>query len=147
MPTATDPQLRDQLAALTGQIARCDSKASLLLALTGTSLAGTLSVAASTRPGPAVLAVGGVGAALLLAATLLLLAVVRPNLGGPGWPRWPEMNDQQLRETLTGGQGLDEARTLAALARRKYERVRTAVDCARAGITLLATAAGLAVTA
>lgn len=147
MPAATDPQLRDHLTALTGQIARCDSKATLLLALTGTSLAGALSVAASTRPGPAVLAVGGIGATLLLTATLLLLAVVRPNLGGPGWPRWPELDDDELREALTGGQGLDEARTLAALARRKFERVRNAVDCARAGITLLALAAAASIAA
>ena len=137
--------VRDHLKDLTAQIARCDSKASLLLALTGTSLAGAFSVAASTHPGTPALAVGVIGATLLLAATLLLLAVVRPNLTGPGWPRWPAMNDNELHNALTTGPGPAEARALAALAARKYSRVRAAVDCARAGILLLALAAALSI--
>lgn len=141
----TTIDVRDHLKDLTAQIARCDSKASLLLALTGTSLAGTFTVAASTRPGPWMLTVGAVGAGFLLAATLLLLAVVRPNLAGPGWPRWATMTDDELHNALTAGPGPAEARTLAALAARKFGRVRAAVDCARAGIVLLALAAALTV--
>ena len=147
MPAATDPQLRDHLAALTGQIARCDSKAALLLALTGTSLAGAFSVAANTRPAPLTLAVGAVGAGCLLAATLLLLAVVEPNLSGPGWPRWASMSDEELRDALAVGPMLGEARTLSALAGRKFRRVRAAVQFARAGIILIALAAATSVVA
>lgn len=141
-----DVDIRDQLNQLTGQIARCDSKASLLLALTGTSLAGAFTVAANAHPGPWMLAVGGIGAGFLLAATLLLLAVVRPNLAGPGWPRWATMTDDELHNALTAGPGPAEARALAALAARKFGRVRAAVDCARAGIILLALAAALTAT-
>lgn len=146
MTTTATPDVREHVKALTDQLARCDSKAAVLLALTGASLAGAFSVAASTRPGPWVLAAGGLGAGLLLAATLLLLAVVRPRLDGPGFPRWPGMPDEELRQALAAGPGLEEARVLAALAVRKFQRVRAAVDCARAGITLLALAAGLAIT-
>lgn len=88
-PTHTDERIHDHIKDLNSQIARCDSKASLLLALTGTSLAGVVSVAANARPGAAALTVGSLGAALLFTATMLLLAVVRPNTTGPGWPRWP----------------------------------------------------------
>ncbi len=144
---SADPDVRDHLAALTSQISRCDSKASLLLALTGASLAGAFSVAASTRPGPAALTVGATGAACLVAATLLLLTVVRPNLSGPGWPRWATMPDEQLRDALTAGPGLAEARTLSALAARKFTRVRAAVDCTYAGIILLTLAAATSVIA
>ena len=143
-PTHTDERIHDHIKDLNGQIARCDSKASLLLALTGTSLAGVVSVAANARPAAAALTVGSLGAALLFTATMLLLAVVRPNTTGPGWPRWPEMNDTELDAALHVIPRLPEARTLAALARRKYQGVRRAVDCTRAGLALLALAGVLA---
>ena len=145
MTTALD--IRDQLKDVNAQIARCDSKASLLLALTGTSLAGAFSIAANTRPAPLTLAVGTVGAACVLVATLLLLAVVEPNLSGPGWPRWASMSDEELRDALAVGPMLAEARTLSALAGRKFRRVRAAIQFARAGIILIALAAATSVVA
>lgn len=141
---ATAERIHDHINQINGMIGRCDTKASLLLALTGTSLAGIISVAATTRPPAPVLAVGAAGAALLLAAVQILLTVVRPNTDGPGWPRWPEMTDTQLTTALTAEARLDEARTLARLARRKFAGVRCAVDCTRTGLLLLASAGILA---
>ncbi|CQR59262.1 Pycsar system effector family protein [Streptomyces leeuwenhoekii] len=143
-PAETDHRCHDHVKDLTAHIARCDTKASLLLALTGTSLAGIITLTANTRPPAAVTVTGGLGTALLLTATLILLTAVRPNLHGPGWPRWPEMTHDELAAALAAGPGPDEVRALAALARRKYSRVRAAVDCTRAGITALALAGVLA---
>ncbi|MGW2384440.1 Pycsar system effector family protein [Streptomyces sp. NPDC001658] len=140
----TADRIHDHINQLNTMIGRCDTKAALLLALTGTSLAGITSVAASTRPPVLVLTVGAAGAALLLAAVLILLTVVRPNTDGPGWPRWPELDDPQLAAALAAERRLDEARTLARLARRKFAGVRRAVDCTRLGLLLLALAGVLA---
>lgn len=136
----TAERIHDHINQLNTMIGRCDTKASLLLALTGTSLAGIISVAANTQPPGLALAVGAAGAALLLAAVQILLTVVRPNTDGPGWPRWPELDDPQLAAALTAERRLDEARTLARLARRKFAGVRRAVDCTRLGLLLLALA-------
>lgn len=143
-PTTATVNVHDHVKDLTAQIARCDSKASLLLALIGTSLAGILAAASNTRPPAPAVVVGVLGAGLLLTATLLLLAVVRPNLNGPGWPRWPEMTDNELHSALTAEARLDEARSLARLARRKFRFVQAAVDCTRAGIGVLTVAGVLA---
>lgn len=133
------------IATLRGELARADSKASLLLALTGAALFGTVSVASSAHPPLAARITGGAGLAAVLAATVLLLLAVLPGLEGTGWPRWPEMTTEQLHDTLSVGARPDEAQTLAALARRKMRLIRRAVQCILTGIGLLATAGILAV--
>jgi hypothetical protein len=132
------------IATLRGELGRCDSKASLLLALTGASLAGVVSAAASAHLPVASVAVGAVGAAGLLAATVILLLAVRPSLSGAGWPTWPRLPVEQLREHLAAGQQVDEVKVLAANAARKFRRIRYAVDCILAGLGFLALAAVLA---
>ncbi|MFE2529308.1 hypothetical protein ACFXEL_34350 [Streptomyces sp. NPDC059382] len=77
--STSDPgrHLDDACTAVTGEIARIDGKASLLLAFTGAVLAGLAGLAGKKLPLPAQLAGGAAGLALAAAAVLLLL-VVRP---------------------------------------------------------------------
>jgi len=126
------------------ELARADSKASLLLALTGAAFAAVASVGAVSRLPLAAVLVGTLALAALLAATVVLLATVRPFLAGPGWPTWPSLADEELTARLLTGHPLPEVRTLAALARRKYTRVRIAVDLITTGVILTATATALA---
>ncbi|WP_327359864.1 Pycsar system effector family protein [Streptomyces sp. NBC_01304] len=143
--TGTQAQIDTAIATLRGELGRSDSKASLLLALTGASLAGLVSVAAGADLPAAAVATGSIGAAALLAATVILLLAVRPNLSGPGWPRWPETPDEQLRTQLAAGTQLAEAKVLSAIGARKFRRIRWAVDCILSGLGFLALAAALSV--
>jgi hypothetical protein len=133
------------IATLRGELARADSKASLLLALTGAALFGTVSAASSAHPPLAARIPGALGLAAVLAATVLLLLAVLPSLHGPGWPRWPEMTTDQLHDALSAGARPAEAQTLAALTRRKMQLIRHAVHCILTGLGLLAAAGTLAV--
>ncbi|MEB8339544.1 Pycsar system effector family protein [Streptomyces endophyticus] len=90
--------------------------------------------------GPAV-AIGALGGAALLAATVLLLLAVRPDLGGPGWPSWSRLNREELNDCLAMGYRAEHLRYMAALARRKFLLLRAAVDCLLGGVGLLAAAA------
>ncbi|MFJ2561350.1 MULTISPECIES: Pycsar system effector family protein [unclassified Streptomyces] len=132
------------VATLRAELGRSDSKASLLLALTGATLAGLVSAAGNTHLPTASLVTGSFGAVAMLTATVLLLLSVRPTLSGTGWPRWPAMPDEQLRAQLAAGQQIDEAKVLAAAAARKFRRIRAAIDCALVGLGFLALAAALA---
>ncbi|MGW6841312.1 hypothetical protein [Streptomyces sp. NPDC054958] len=80
-PDLTDNALDAACATVAAEIARTNSKASLLLAFDGAVLAGLASAAGKKLP--LVTQLVGAGAALVLAAAaVLLLLVVRPNLGG-----------------------------------------------------------------
>ncbi|MBH1938968.1 hypothetical protein I5Q34_32705 [Streptomyces sp. AV19] len=136
----TEPDDQARIIALRNDIARVDTKASVLLALASAALAAVLTATTLRLPGPATWT-GAAGAAAFLAATLLLLLAVRPSLHGPGWPTWDRIPEHQLAAELTGPNQAAEARTLATLARRKYLCVRAAVDLIVAG-TILLTAAG-----
>jgi hypothetical protein len=139
------PHIDSALSLLRVEVARTDSKASLLLALTGAALAVLVSQSTDGHlPVPAV-AVGGVGAVALLAATVVLLLAVRPQLGGPGWPQWANLTDDELRDELAAGQHLTLVKALAASVRAKYARIRLAVDLLLTGLGFLAAAAVLAV--
>ena len=78
------------VTALQGDLARSEGKASLLLALSGAALVALMSTAPGLRPALPAAVAGALGAAALLAATVLLLLAVRPDLGeaagrvGPG---------------------------------------------------------------
>ncbi|MFD5618931.1 Pycsar system effector family protein [Streptomyces yangpuensis] len=131
-------------AMIRGELARCDSKASLLLALTGVGLAGVVSAAKDMHlPGPA-LAVGIIGVAALLTATVLLLFAVRPSLSGSGWPTWHQLPANELRARLAGGHTTDEVQVLVTIARTKFRRIRHAVHAVLVGVGALAAAAALA---
>lgn len=146
--TASAPQEKvdTTMSTLRSELARSDSKASLLLALTGGSLAAILSAAADATFPAAVMVVGSMAAVALLCATVILLLAVRPRLGGAGWPTWHQLPLTALAEEVSQGQRVAEVQVLARTARTKFRRIRIAVDCALAGIALLTLAGILAIT-
>lgn len=143
-PLPTPADLNGAITRLHNELGRSDSKASLLLALTGGGLAALVSIASGADLPRAALAVGTAGAVALLAATLVLLRAVRPNLTGPGWPRWTELTDDALRSRVAAGHSLDEVRTLATITHTKFRRIRIAVDLAYTALVLVAIAAAIA---
>lgn len=153
MGTSPDPRhdgaqdrLTATVTALQGDLARSEGKASLLLALSGAVLVALGTTASNLHPSLPAAVVGALGAAALLAATLLLLLAVRPELGGTGWTSWPRLSAGQLRDELASGYQPDHLRFMAALATRKFRLIRAAVDAMIAGIGLLALAAILLIT-
>ncbi|QKW11174.1 hypothetical protein HUT18_26175 [Streptomyces sp. NA04227] len=131
------------VAALQTDLARTDGKANLLLALTGAALVAVLTVAAGRQlPLPAK-ASGAAGAAMLLAATVLLLLAVRPVLAGGGWTSWSALDPEELRARLVSGYEAEHLRFMAVLATRKFRLIRAAVDCMLVGVVLLAVSAVL----
>ncbi|MGJ5754815.1 hypothetical protein FB563_3008 [Streptomyces puniciscabiei] len=131
-------------AEVKAEIARTDSKTSLLLAFVGAVLAGAWSVGHGmtlTRPA---LIVGGVGMGLLLVAAGLLLRSVRPNLGGGhGFPLWATLTPDQITDALSQDLAADVA-GLSRLAVAKFTCLRRAVDLTLTGGALLVLAAVLA---
>lgn len=151
--TATDPHhdkaqenLAGMMTALQNDLARSESKASLLLALTGAALVAIGSTASNLHVTVPALVPGLLGAACLAVATVLLLLAVRPNLGGSGWPTWHRLTGDQLLERLAAGYQMDQVRFLATLATRKFRLIRVAIDCVLAGLGLLALSAILSAT-
>lgn len=133
----------DAAAMLRAELARADSKASLLLALTGAALAGTGSAAPQLALPAAAVATGAAGITALAVATVLLLLTVRPSLDGTGWPMWHRLARAELQARFDAGTGTDEVEVLQAAARRKFRRLRTAVDSVLVGVGSLAVAAVL----
>ncbi|MEV6305867.1 Pycsar system effector family protein [Actinoplanes sp. NPDC051861] len=140
------------------ELARVDTKASTLLALSGTALTVLLALLARTRlPGLAV-AAGWLTAGLIATAVLLLALAIRPNLtGGHGLVRYARRDPAELCEefhSIEQGDGQSrtdherrEAAALVALSRlavAKYRRVRAAVDLLLAGLAGIALTAALA---
>ncbi|MFJ7200911.1 MULTISPECIES: Pycsar system effector family protein [unclassified Streptomyces] len=144
--TTTDRNLDAACITVSDEIARTDSKASLLLAFDGAVLAGLASVADKNLP-VFTQAVGGVAALALAAAAVLLLLVVRPCFTVPGrvaagtFPQWAGMGETALQESMTEDTRPARIRALSALAVRKYQRLARAVDIILAALALLALAA------
>lgn len=134
------------VTALQGDLARSEGKASLLLALSGAALVALMATAPGLRPAFPAAVAGALGAAALLAATVLLLLAVRPDLGGSGWTSWPRLSVGQLRHQLRSGYQVENLRFMAELATRKFRLIRAAVDCMLAGIGFLALAGILVLT-
>ncbi len=146
--TMTAPEADAALVAahaeVKAEIARTDSKASLLLAFNGALLAGVWTVATSLSLPPAALAVGTVGVALLVASVAVLLATVRPNLGGAspkGFPLWATLPAEQLRAALLADDLAEHVARLSRLAVGKFIRLQRAVDLTRAAGAALTAAA------
>ncbi|MEU2855547.1 Pycsar system effector family protein [Streptomyces syringium] len=153
MTTATvsastvDKNLDAACAAVTSEIARTDSKASLLLAFNGAVLAGLASVADKGLP-PATKVFGTLAVLSLGAAAVLLLLVVRLRLRGDdraSFPYWARLDEGEIRACMDGDTRAVSIRVLSALAVRKFTHLRRAVDLSLAALVLLAlAAAGLA---
>lgn len=151
-PLTGDPgkHLDAAYAAVASEIVRTDNKASLLLAFTGAVLAGLATLAGKKLPLPAQLVGGAAGLALAAAAVLLLL-VVRPNLGGrtpaPGsFPYWAQIDADTIRASMNHDTRAARIKTLSTIAVAKYVRLARAVDTILTALALLLVAAVLAVT-
>ncbi|MGA5207919.1 Pycsar system effector family protein [Streptomyces variegatus] len=143
----TNKNLDDACHDVEAKISRTDNKASLLLAFNGAVLAG-LASAADNLPRPAQL-VGGCAVLTLAASAVLLLLVVRPNLGGKGrvvregFPRWAELNEEDLLNAMGQDTRAIRVQALSLIALAKFERLARAVDIILAALALLLVAAVL----
>ncbi|MCL7382201.1 Pycsar system effector family protein [Streptomyces sp. 35G-GA-8] len=136
-------------AAVTSEIARTDSKASLLLAFDGAVLFGLAGLADKQLPLPAQL-MGAAAALALTAAAVLLLLVVRPNLGGrspaPGsFPHWAQQDADTIRASMDQDTRAARIKKLSNIAVAKYARLARAIDTILTALALLLVAAALAV--
>ncbi|MEV0120659.1 Pycsar system effector family protein [Streptomyces sp. NPDC050703] len=146
--SAIDANLTAAHAEVKAEIARTDTKTSLLLAFVGALLAGTWTLAKDANlPTPA-LAVGGFGTGLLLGAVGLLLSSVRPNLGGArpvGFPLWATLSAEEITAQLAEDCRAQHIAELSRIAVTKFTGLKRAVDLTRAGGALLILAALIAV--
>ncbi|MEU9983753.1 Pycsar system effector family protein [Streptomyces sp. NPDC050856] len=144
----TDKNLDTGCATVAGEIARTDSKSSLLLAFNGAVLAGLAS--AADKDLPLLTKVFGATAVLALAAAAgLLLLVVRPRLRGDdnaSFPYWARLDEDEIRACMHGDTRAARIRVLSVLAVRKYQLLRRAVDLSLAALALLLLAAASALT-
>lgn len=121
--------LAEAVTEVRAELVRADSKASMLLALSGAGVAVAASSDLLASDSPAVWAIRA-GLAVLVAAVVVLLLVVRPKLAGApfmtiGTPGWrPETPQERMRN-------------LSAVARAKFTRIRIAVDLLITGVVLL----------
>ncbi|MFJ1601539.1 Pycsar system effector family protein [Streptomyces sp. NPDC088261] len=141
--STTDKNLDTACASVTGEIARTDSKASLLLAFNGAVLAGLASVADKDLPA-ATKVIGALAVLALGVAAVLLLLVVRPRLRGDdraSFPYWATLDDDGIRSCMEGDTRAARIRVLSTLAVRKFLHLRRAVDLSLTALALLALAA------
>jgi hypothetical protein len=143
--SALESDLSAAHAEVKAEIARTDSKASLLLAFVGALLAGAWTVAKDVPLTTPTDVAGALGMGLLIAAAGLLLRSVRPNLGGGcGFPLWATLTAEDISATLAGDRAADIA-SLSRIAVAKFTGLRRAVDLTCAGGALLIFAVLLAV--
>jgi hypothetical protein len=136
------------IADVQALIARADTKASILFGFALAALTGITAVAGKAHLSGLALA-GGVLTACLIAAALVLLGMaIRPAVGGNhGFLRWADAPSvaylkADLADRERSGDPVCHLWLLARSARRKYLRVRLAVDLlglalASAGLTAL----------
>lgn len=129
--------LRAAHAEVKAEIARTDNKTALLLAFVGAVLAGAWTVANDVTLTLPARIVGGCGMTLLVAAAVLLLRSVRPNLSGRhGFPLWATLAPQEIPAAVSGDLAADIA-GLSRLAVAKFTDLRRAVDLTCTGGALL----------
>ncbi|QNP64466.1 Pycsar system effector family protein [Streptomyces genisteinicus] len=131
-------------AEVKAEIARIDTKASLLLAFIGVVLAGAATLAKDAKPSILAIVVGAAGAGVLLVAVVLLLRAVRPNLSGrpvAGFPLWATLTGDQVRNVLAEDRRGQDIANLSRIAVAKFLRLKRAVDCICVGGALLVLAA------
>ncbi|MFE6629796.1 Pycsar system effector family protein [Streptomyces rochei] len=139
----TDKNLEAALATVQTEIGRTDGKASLLLAFNGAVLAGLASLAREPLPTPTRV-LGGMAIAAILLATVLLLLVVRPRIGGQdraSFPYWARLAETQIHACMHGDTRAARIRILSRIALAKFSRLRRAVDCTLTALALLTLAA------
>lgn len=129
-------------AEVRAEIARTDTKSSLLLAFVGALLAGVWTVAKGVAAPSAALVAGGTGILLLLVVVGLLLVAVRPALAGRhGFPRWATESADEVATGLRADTRCADITGLSRLAMVKYRRLQRAVDLIGVALLLLVVAA------
>lgn len=132
-------------AEVKAELARTDTKASLLLAFTGAALAGVWTLAGAVRLPVAAAVVGGTGVVVLLVVVGLLLRAVRPNLsGGAGFPLWARLTPDEIRAHLAQDGRAQDIAGLSRIAVAKFARLQRAIDLTYAAGVLFIVAAVLA---
>ncbi|WP_086739684.1 Pycsar system effector family protein [Streptomyces glaucescens] len=142
-PSLTDKNLEAALVTVQTEIARTDSKASLLLAFNGAVLAGLSTLANHELP-THTKAAGALAVAALGTAAVLLLLVVRPRLGGhdhASFPYWARLDETEIRAGMTSDTRAARIRVLSGIAVAKFRQLRRAVDCVLGALGFLALAA------
>ncbi|MFC9131856.1 Pycsar system effector family protein [Streptomyces sp. NPDC057099] len=145
----TSKNLDDACQDVEAKIGRTDNKASLLLAFNGAVLAGLAGIADKDLPAAAQL-VGGAAVLSFGASAVLLLLVVRPNLGGrgrvvrEGFPCWAQLSEEGLIHAMRQDTRAIRVQALSLIAVAKFERLARAVDLILAALALLLVAAVLA---
>jgi hypothetical protein len=132
-------------AEVKAEIARTDSKVSLLLAFNGAALAGVWTAGRGVPLTVPAAAVGGFGVALLLGAVGMLLRSVRPNLAGArrgcGFPYWATLSAAEVRSELSQERYAEDIAGLARIAVAKFRALKHAVDLTFTGGALVVLAA------
>ena len=139
----TDKNLDAACAAVATEIGRTDGKASLLLAFNGAALAGLATLADIELPAPTRV-LGALAITALGSATVLLLLVVRPHLGGQdhaSFPYWARLAETEIHASMTSDTRTARIRILSGIAVAKFTRLRRAVDCILTALAFLALAA------
>ncbi|MFJ2645950.1 Pycsar system effector family protein [Streptomyces sp. NPDC087420] len=148
MSADLDKSLAAAHAEVKAEIARTDTKTSLLLAFIGALLAGVWTVAKDAPLPIAAYVVGGAGVALLLVAAGLLLRAVRPNMSGAavaGFPFWATLTAEEIRTVLADDRRGADIANLSRIAVAKFRCLSRAVDLTCAAGVLLIVAAVIAV--
>lgn len=142
---AQDTLMAEELAAVRGELARVDAKCATLIGLAGAALAFLVTQIAGPAPLAVRVLLGG-AAVVLAVAAVVLLAVIRPRLGTVGFCRYAAMTSDEIRRMFTAGEAsstherrfrAESLLTYSRITRRKYGRLRVAVDLLGAGVVLL----------
>ncbi|MGW3077856.1 Pycsar system effector family protein [Kitasatospora sp. NPDC001132] len=146
--SALDQALDRELAAVSADIARTDSKASMLLGLIGVLIAG---VAALGQAPTSALALAAAAIAAAVASALLSLLVVMPRLNrtrSDGFSRWARCPDPAaIREALAHDVRPARLHVLSVLCERKMRLLQWAARLALVAVLAVSAAALLSAAA
>ena len=144
----------DEFTEVQTQLSRADTKASILTGLSLAALTGGTALAAKAHLHGLAVAAAVLTAMLISAALVLLGLAIRPALRGDyGFVRWAATPDHDaLRRQLSDLPSISDERDdcarqlwqLAQSARRKYQRIRRAIDLLGLALVCAALTAALA---
>jgi hypothetical protein len=140
-----DRNLDDALSAVAAEVARTDSKASLLLALDGVLVAAVATLGTNLPVVAAVFA--AVGVLALVAAAVLGVLVVRPRLGGTdrsSFPYWATCDPGEIEAGMVEDRRAVRVQVLSGICLRKMRALQSAADYTLTAVITLALAAFIA---